>query len=79
MVTDVGGLGHFDHEGGLAGMEFIACADACEDAIAKAYDGVLGGDEAAGVGEECDQCSLITISGYKTRSALVANVRRRLH
>ena len=51
-VEDVRGLDHFDHERALAAAEFIAGADAGEDAIDEAEDGFAGGDEAADLGHE---------------------------
>ena len=36
IVEDVGRLGHFDHEGALAPAQFVAGADAREDAIGDA-------------------------------------------
>jgi hypothetical protein len=64
VVADVGGLGHLDHEGGLTSVQFVAGADAGEDAVAESDGGLFGGDEAAGVGEEGDEGGLSDVGGF---------------
>lgn len=58
VVEDGRGLGHLDHEGGLAGVEGVIGADAGEDAVGDANGRGLGWDERAGVGQENDEGGL---------------------
>ena len=64
VVEDVGGLGHFDHEGGLAAGEVVGGADAGEDAVDEADGGGLGGDEGAGLGHQHEEGDLADVGGF---------------
>ena len=64
VVEDVGGLDHFDHEGGLALGEVVRGADAGEDAVDNANGGALGGDKGAGLGEEGEEGDLADVGGF---------------
>src|SRR5690606_26025377 len=64
VVEDVGGLGHFHHEGGPAAGQIVGGTDAGEDAVHRADLGMLGGDEAANVGEDGDQRRLAHEGGF---------------
>ena len=62
-MKDVGHLRHLHHEGGLAGGEVVAGADAGEDAVHHADMGVGRRDEGAHLGHEDDQRHLAHIGG----------------
>jgi len=64
VVEDVGGFGHFDHEGGLALGEVVGGADAGEDAVDEADGGGFGGDEEAGLGHEDEEGDLADVGGF---------------
>ena len=69
VVEDVAGLGHLDHEGGLAAGQVVAGADAGEDAVDRADHRARGRHEAADVGQQHDQRVLAHVG------ALAAHVR----
>ena len=64
VIEDVGGFGHFDHEGGLAAGELITGADAGKDAVNNADFGGGGGDEAAHLRHEDEEGILADIGGF---------------
>src|SRR5208282_5748361 len=49
IVQDVGGFGHFNHEGGASAGEVVGCADAGEDLIQFAQHDLLRRNETAAV------------------------------
>ena len=63
IVEDVGGLVHLDHEGGVAACEFVAGADAGEDAINEAEATVARGHPRAGLGHENNEGYLTNVGG----------------
>ncbi len=64
IMQDVGGFGHFDHEGGTSAGKVVGCADAGEDLIQFAKFGLLRRDEAAAVREQRDECDLAHVGGF---------------
>ena len=58
MVKDVGGFGHFHHEGGLAGGQVVHGAEAGEDPIGDADVGRAGWYLAADLGQQLNQFEL---------------------
>ena len=77
VVEDVGGLGHLDHEGGLAGVQLIAGADAREEAIDQADRRALGGDVAADLRQQRDQRDLADV-GALARHVRAGDQRERI-
>ena len=64
VVQDVGGFGHFDHEGGAATGEVVARADAGVDAAQVADARAFGRDVAARAGEDEDERRLAHIGAF---------------
>ncbi len=64
VVEDVGGFDHFDHEGGLSAVDFVAGADAGEETVGDADAGGFGGDVAADLGEDGDEGDLADEGGF---------------
>ncbi len=64
VVQNVGGFGHLDHEGGLAAVDFVAGADAGEEAIGQADGGAFGRDVAADLGQERDERDLADVGAF---------------
>ena len=64
VVQDVGGLGHFDHERGLAGVKLVAGADAREQAIDQADRRAFGRHVAAHLGQQGDQRDLADVGAF---------------
>ena len=58
VVEDVAGLGHLDHEGGLADGDVVGGTDAGEDLVDEAYAGAVGGHEAAHLCQQGDEGGL---------------------
>jgi hypothetical protein len=79
VVEDVGGLGHLHHEGGLSCGEFVACADAREDAVYQADFGVFGGHETTDVRHQHNQRVLANVGGVVANEALRDVVMVRLN
>ena len=69
IVQDIGGFGHFHHEGGAATGYVIRGAHASEDPVHRAKHGAVGGHETAGVGQQGNQGGLAHVGG------LTAHVR----
>lgn len=69
VVEDERGLVHLDHEGGLTTCDVVAGTDAGEDAIDEADLGAGGGQEAANLRHEREQCGLTQVG------ALTGHVR----
>src|SRR5699024_2305341 len=55
---------HFQHESALAASQVVTGADAGENAVERADDGLVRGYEAADVCEQNDQGSLAHIGGF---------------
>ncbi len=64
VVQDVGGFGHFHHEGGSAAGDVVRGAHAGENAVDGADDCPVGGHKAAGVGQQGNQRCLAHVSGF---------------
>ena len=64
MVKNVGGFGHFHHEGGLAGCEIIDGPDAGEDPVSDPDAGGSGGDPAANLSHELNQADLPQVAAF---------------
>ena len=63
VVEDVGRLGHLHHERALPPAQFVAGADAREDAIGQADASPAGRHEAAHLGQERQQRDLADVDG----------------
>ena len=72
-MQDVGGLGHFHHEGGAPAGDVIRRSHASEDAIHRPQYSTVGGHKASGVGQQGNKRSLAHVSG------LTAHVGARNH
>ena len=66
VVEDARGLGHLHHERRAAAGQIVGCADTREDTIDGPDAGVIGRNEAAGVGEDDDQRRLAHIGRLTT-------------
>ena len=64
VVKDVGGLRHFHHEGGLAGAEVVAGADAGEDPIGDSQPGGLRRNPAADLRHQLQQARLAQVAAF---------------
>jgi hypothetical protein len=62
VVKDVGGFGHLHHEGGLAGGQIVAGADAGEDAIGDAQARRSRWNPAAHLGHQLQQAALAQVA-----------------
>ena len=61
MIENAGCFSHFHHEGGLAGVQFIAGTDAGKDAIGDANDGAFRWHEAPHMCKEDNQRGLTNV------------------
>src|SRR5512133_3989317 len=66
MIEDVGGFDHFDHKGGLPGMNFILCADASEDAVHNSDACAFSRYEGTNLCHKHDQGNLAEECGFST-------------
>ena len=64
VVEDVGGFGHFHHEGGASRGQLVGGADAGENAVHRADASHLRRYVAAHVGEQHDQRHLAHVGGF---------------
>ena len=64
VVQDVGGFGHFHHEGGAAAGDIVRGTHAGKNPVHGADHCPVGGHETAGVGEQGNQRGLTHIGGF---------------
>src|SRR5690606_3419596 len=66
VVQDVGSFGHFHHERRAAAGNVVGRAHSGENPVHRPQNGTIGGNKAAGVGEQGDQGGLAHIRGFTT-------------